>query len=58
MIHKRLLFFENYVILRQTKTVSCLTIGLVYGNCRKNVIRERSNRKIDCIKIGFFQQGC
>lgn len=41
LTHERLLFFENYVILRQTKTVSCLTIGLVYGNCRKNVIREK-----------------
>lgn len=41
MTHERLLFFENYVILRQTKTVPCLTIGLVYGNCRKNVIREK-----------------
>lgn len=37
----RLLFFENYVILRQTKTVPCLTIGLVYGNCRKNVIHGK-----------------
>lgn len=41
MTHERLLFFENYVILRQTKTVTCLTIGLVYGNCRKNVIHEK-----------------